>query len=96
VQVTWDDSNTDQVSAQIGVITTVGRQIYPTISVNSSTTTATITGLHAGWQFDLTVTITNSAGQTITSDPVTALMTGSWADTLSAMSLAANSPLRAA
>jgi len=96
VQLSWVNTGTDQVSAEIGVITTVGRQLYPTISVNGSTTTATITGLHAGWQFDFTVMVTNSSGQVISSVPVTVLTTGSWAETTSPMSIAANSSLLAA
>lgn len=97
VQLTWADTGIDQASAQIGVITTIGRQVYPTISVNGNTATATITGLHAGWQFDFTVMVANSAGQTVTSDPVTVLTTGSSTTASSApMSIAANSSLLAA
>ena len=76
VQLSWAVNGATQSGLQIGVVTTVGRTVYPGITYSSDQTTAIISGLHAGWQYDFTVGSVTADGQILSSDPVTVQLKG--------------------
>jgi hypothetical protein len=95
VRLNWTLIGATQSSLQVGITTTMGRTSYPSISYASNATSVTITGLHAGWQFDFTVTSIASDGTTLTSDPVTAMTTASTTNAIVPATIAKGSSLAA-
>jgi hypothetical protein len=96
VQLAWTNTGAF-TSALVNVITTVGRQSYAGVTVTGDADGVIITGLHAGWEFDFSITGTAADGSTVTSDVVTVATTGSstaQAPVLGTLSF--NSPLLAA
>jgi hypothetical protein len=77
VQLSWTNQNTTLTSALVNIITTIGRESYPGVTVTGDANGVIITGLHAGWSFDFSVTGTADDGSTLTSDVVTVQTTGS-------------------
>jgi hypothetical protein len=77
VQLSWTNQNVTLTSAMVNIITTVGRQSYAGITVTGDADGLVVTGLHAGWKFDFSITGTAADGSTVTSGVVTAQTTGS-------------------
>jgi hypothetical protein len=76
VQLSWTNQNVTLTSAMVNVITTVGRQSYAGIAVTGDADGVIITGLHAGWEFDFSITGTASDGSIVTSTVATVATTG--------------------
>jgi hypothetical protein len=97
VQLSWTNPSVGLTSALVKIITTVGRQGYPGVTVTGNATGVTINGLHAGWQYDFSVIGQGTDGSTIASQAVTLMMPGSSTAVASALgTLSPNSVLLAA
>jgi hypothetical protein len=81
VTVSWNSPSANIVSTVVNIISTVGRQNFPSTTVPTSALASTtpsvdIGSLHPGWLIDFTVVATGANGTTYTSSPVTAYLPG--------------------
>jgi hypothetical protein len=74
--ISWTSPNPDVTGVQINIISTIGRQNFPTVYTTGNVTTMNLTSLHPGWLIDFTVEAIGSNGQEYISKPVTASFPG--------------------
>jgi hypothetical protein len=78
-KLSWLFENLDPAlvkSIRIEIISTVGREKFPSITIYGNPTSATISPLHPGWQLDLKVVAITKSGKEIAASPITVRMTG--------------------
>lgn len=63
-------------SIRIDIISTVGREKFPSKTFTGNPTSVTLAPLHPGWQLDFTVVAITTSGKEIKAAPITLRMTG--------------------
>jgi hypothetical protein len=63
-------------SVRIDIVSTVGREKFPSRTFTGNPTSVTLSPLHPGWKLDITIVAITSSGKEIKASPITLQMTG--------------------
>ncbi|MBV8782333.1 MAG: hypothetical protein JO353_13130, partial [Phycisphaerae bacterium] len=64
------------LKTEVDLVSTVGREHFPSVVYNADLSSATLVNLHPGWRIDFTVTLFTSDGRIFRAGPVQGFFTG--------------------